>query len=498
MSDLKYTLGLDAGGFAAAASRAVSMLGSMELAVQGINRAASALASSFNEAASMERTATAIGTITKNARVTEQVMSDLKKLSADTPFEMSDLAPAARALLGAGTAAGTVADQLKMLGDIASAADTDIGGIVSVFNQVRGKGKLLTDDFIQLAERGVAGLREEIAKFKGISVDSVADSLSKGLVSAKDLEAVFGRMTGAGGIAFQAMERQAQTFTGKLSTLSDAWTGLQIAFAEPINDALKPVIDDMTRLTETLAPAFGIIGEEVGGLVEAAHNFILEVGQGGSVVAALGSAFGDLFATLGDFAGIPLGALKEGMPEIGAAFMLAVAPVGDWLAAKLTQAAYAFGAVMQEMMADAASVMADVGNNMMNDVMKGIPDVTGIMGMGADLLFPRKEVAPTDFNAKAAATGQDAQSIKLDAQLGKSLDLFAEGMDEIIRSMGTRLDAFLGNAPARVDTASFIDRLAAAAGTPAAATTAGSVSNNDAVLNKLDSIFGELQRINTQ
>ena len=515
MADLSYTLGLDSAGFMSSAGRAISLMGSMELAMQGMERAARALGSSFNEAASMERTATAIGTITKSAQVTEQVMSDLRDLAKDTPFEMTELAPAARALLGAGTAAGTVSDQLRMLGDVAAGADTDLGGLVSVFNQVRGKGKLTAEEFQQFAERGVAGLREEIAKFKGISVENVADALTRGLVSAKDLEGVFQRMTSSGGIAFQAMERQAQTFTGKLSTLSDAWTELQVAFAAPINDALKPIIEDATKLAETLTPAFEIVGTQIAEVITSSHEFINSLQQGTPLVEALGQSFADLFATLGDFAMIPLGALKDGMPEIGAAFLLALQPVGDWLSARLIQAAYSFGGVMLEMAQDAMQVMSGLGNNALNDLMKSMPDITGMMDLGADWMFPRTDNASLQdtLSQKADAAGQKASDISMEARLNDSLSLFAEGMSQIMDGLATRFDSFLSGgsetstaAIAEAVSASFLDRLAAAAATPTMLTVPASTPANapagslqsEAALNRLDAILGELNRLRTE
>lgn len=109
-ADLQYTLGLDSRGFVDAASKVIGMLGSLDLALNLLGKAASAAMSAFNEAAAFEKIEVAIGTITKSAEKTAGVMKDLKKLAAQTPFELSDLAPAARSLLGAGTAAGKVAD----------------------------------------------------------------------------------------------------------------------------------------------------------------------------------------------------------------------------------------------------------------------------------------------------------------------------------------------------------------------------------------------------
>lgn len=499
MADLSYTLGLDSAGFMSSAGRAISLMGSMELAMQGMERAARALGSSFNEAASMERTATAIGTITKSAQVTEQVMSDLRDLAKDTPFEMTELAPAARALLGAGTAAGTVSDQLRMLGDVAAGADTDLGGLVSVFNQVRGKGKLTAEEFQQFAERGVAGLREEIAKFKGISVENVADALTRGLVSAKDLEGVFQRMTSSGGIAFQAMERQAQTFTGKLSTLSDAWTELQVAFAAPINDALKPVVDDITSLAEAMTPAFEVLGNEAAALVTATREFVLQLGEGPGLVDNLVSSFGQLADSVAELVSIPFGAMMDAMPDLMSAVAQAAGPMAEYFSLKLDVVADRFGSRLQSKTAE---------------LLRGLDEVMPDFG----LLSAMSSVfdAQAMKNATAAMHTEDTmKAIDLNSGLQGAEDSLNSAMQALLDGMVARYDSFMsghGASSASVDaiaeavSASFLDRLAAAAATPTMLTVPASTPANapagslqsEAALNRLDAILGELNRLRTE
>lgn len=516
MADLSYTLGLDAGGFLGMGSRVISVMGSMELAVQGIQRAASAMASAFSAAADMEQVTTAIGTITKSATTTAQIMAELKADAASTPFELSDLAPAARALLGAGTQAGGLSKQLRMLGDISSGAGTDLQGLVSVFNQVRGKGKLSAEEFQQFAERGVAGLREEIAKFKGISLDSVGDSLSAGAVSAKDLETVFQRMTGSGGIFFQAMERQSETFTGKLSTLGDAWTGLQIAFAAPINDALKPIIEDAGKLMETLTPAFEAIGQQVATSLGSLRDFVLQLESGSGVVEAMVSSFGDLGAMLLEFVSIPIGAILDALPELGAGLLLIFGPATEWLGLKLEAAAYTFGVTMQRVLADAMEQLQSLGRNLTNDLLKSHPLIAmhPVLSAVVDTVSPKTE-APPSFSDRAKAANEKASGVDTSAMMEKSFSLISEAMGEILEGMTGRLAAFQSGTPySATDGAdigqtiadSFIERLADAAGAQtergnvnnANTATSAAATDSSAAINKLESILNELQRINTQ
>ena len=524
-SDLSYTLGLDGSAFAGAAQRALSIMGSMELAMQLVSRAGANLGSSFEKASAMEKTSVAIQTITKSASRTVAVMRELKLLSSATPFEMSDLAPAARMLIGAGTATSAVSKQLRILGDVASGANTDLGGLVSVFNQVRGKGKLSAEEFQQFAERGVAGLREEIAKFKGISLEGVSDSLSRGAVSAADLERIFQSMTSKGGIFFKAMEAQSQTFEGKLSTLSDAWTNLQVAFAAPINDALKPVIDDIAGLTDMLAPAFGVVGSQIGSVVTAAREFLLQINAGHSGVEALAGAFGDLFSQIGTFAALPFRAMGESLPGLGSAFMDVMGSAVDYMLLKMETGAHKFLAMLLSGMADVAAALPPwLGGGGVSDALsKQAASQTASAGLSAT----------GATNAGAALSGDTASA---GDAIGNSLQALQQGFSEMFNGAMAEFKTaptpsptydrrYAGQEPAgstmagvtpavtapdlsgQADVAgaaiaqSFIDRLSSASVTiPIAAAPAPTQTTNagdSVVANLLGQLLSEMQRLNS-
>jgi hypothetical protein len=351
--DLTYSIGLDTKSFASGIAAGIRGLGHVGLAIEGLKKIGAGFSSPIMKAAQFEKTTTAIQTLTKNASVTAKVMKDLTKLGAETPFEMSDLAPAARALIGAGTAASDVVKELRMLGDVASGADTDLGGLVAVFNQVRGKGRLMGGEFIQFAERGVAGLDKAIAKLEGIALNKVSDQIEKGKVSAEDLTEVFRRMTSVGGTFFNAMVNQSQTFLGKLSTMRDAWDMLLVKFATPIMDALKPFLDDAAKGFDNMQTMAAFIGTQMGKVVVRAREFVKEIGQGGGALQALKTAFGDLFRGLGDIAMIPIGAMAAGLPGIADALMSVMTPTFRWLGIQMDIIGLRLGRAMSFAMVDA-------------------------------------------------------------------------------------------------------------------------------------------------
>lgn len=258
-------MGLDPSNFIRGANRAENAMGGMEKRMNMVKSVATKLTGVFAAlgagagalkalqiAADFEKTEVGINTMLKNLQATRGLLNELVKLSAQTPLELPELTGAARTMLGGGFKLGTLVTDLKMLGDVSSGAQTDIGGLAIILNQVRGKGKLYAEELQQLAERGVAGLREELAKVRGTSVEQLFDDMQKGEVVLDDLMAAFRNMTSEGGMFFNAMQLQSRTTYGLISTLKDNISEMVRIFSQPINDGpLKSVLDGaITKVDE--------------------------------------------------------------------------------------------------------------------------------------------------------------------------------------------------------------------------------------------------------
>jgi tape measure domain-containing protein len=327
MSDLNYTLGLDGRSFGEGVRGALAGLANLGLSIDAVKKVASGLTLGVRLAADFETTSTAINTVLKDMQLTKAVLEDLASFAATTPFEMPGIAATARQLLGAGTQVGDLKEELRVLGDLAAGAGGDMAQLALVLNQVRGAGKLMTQDFYQLTNAGVVGLRDELAKLKGIGIDEVAEAMSRGEISADDLWKVLRGMTAEGGKFFNAMVAQSTTWNGLMSTIRDNAGGLMRTLGQPVMEALKPtlqeVIDGLGRATrfasifsETLklAAVDGRAGEFLGvavqyGLKKAAVSFIEFAIEGfknlGDVAyEALYNGFGSAWnATLGKITG---------------------------------------------------------------------------------------------------------------------------------------------------------------------------------------------------
>lgn len=219
--------------------------------------------SGMSAAAQLEQDLMSFEVMLGSAAEAKRLMDDITQFAIVTPFEMKDIVPAARILATFGERGEELMDTLKYLGDAASATGTKFSLLTIIFNQIRGVGHLITQDFRQLATRGILSL-QDIADYYGVSINKASQMISDGAVKFEDVRAIFAKMSSEGGRFANMMARQAKTLNGLLSTVSDAIniTIRQIAegllpLAKKIAGAIIPATDavrDFVKATGTLIP----------------------------------------------------------------------------------------------------------------------------------------------------------------------------------------------------------------------------------------------------
>lgn len=185
----------------------------------------SAATSAFGELTALQNTRQSFEVLTGSAQKASAVMADLSKYAMQTPFEFNQIASATKTLLGFGSTAEGVGRQIRQLGDIAGATGGDINAIAIVFGQVQAQGKMMTQDFYQLINQGVA-LGDVLAKKLGVPASQLKDELEKGHVTFKIFSAAVDEATSATGKFYRGADKLSQTLTGRLSTLKDNFTAL--------------------------------------------------------------------------------------------------------------------------------------------------------------------------------------------------------------------------------------------------------------------------------
>lgn len=244
-------IGLMAGAAAAAAAPLI-----------GVASAAGILKKSLSEAASFEQTRVAFETLIGDATKARAVLEDLTAFSASTPFQFDGIAQAARLLIASGAAGDDLIGTLKAIGDVAAGSQKPIEQIAAAYAKAFNTGKVSGEVLNQLAEAGIP-IWTALERATGRNRDELVEMASDGVLGLETLQGAFQSLTASGGLFNNSMQAQSRTTIGLISTLKDNVTILFRELGTPINDALKPVLEDAIGLVQRLKPQITAIGESV-------------------------------------------------------------------------------------------------------------------------------------------------------------------------------------------------------------------------------------------
>ena len=232
--------------------------------------------------ATIEQYQTSFEVMTGSAEKAAEVVDRLKKLGAETPFEMPQLAEVTQLLMNYGFTADEAIDRMQMLGDISQGSADKMQRIATAYGQMSSAGKVQLEDVKQMIEAGFNPL-QEISESTGESMESLYDRISNGTLAVDEITASMQRATSEGGKYYQSMEKQSQTITGMISTLKDNAQQLLGEVVQPITESfgarlLPAAIDAIDQLT-TAFQQNGVDGLiAVGGQI--ITNILLGIAQG--------------------------------------------------------------------------------------------------------------------------------------------------------------------------------------------------------------------------
>lgn len=179
--------------------------------------------------ASYEQAAVGLEVLLGSAEAAKQRIADLNKFAASTPFELPGILQASKQLEMANVPAEEHQKVLKMTGDMASAAGVDISELGVWVSRAYANiqaGKPFGEAAARMAELGVLSV-DARAKLEQMSEEGASSAEIW-----KEFESSMGRFNGM-------MEKQSQTFSGLMSTMSDGITqGLRV-FGEPLFQMVK-------------------------------------------------------------------------------------------------------------------------------------------------------------------------------------------------------------------------------------------------------------------
>lgn len=172
-----------------------------------------------------QQTEMAFRTMLQSEEKANDLMKQMIRTAAITPFGVEDVTEGAKQLLAFNVAAEDVNKTLIGLGDVAAGMGLNLKDLVMLYGTTIAKGKMDTMDLYQFLNRGIP-IADEIAKVMGLDVTNAIKEVQKQIKEGKVTSEIFIQaiqsMTAEGSKFGGLMEAQSKTITGQISNIEDA------------------------------------------------------------------------------------------------------------------------------------------------------------------------------------------------------------------------------------------------------------------------------------
>lgn len=291
-----------AGGLKKGLSVAATAIGAVSAAL------GAGVAAGVKYNAAIEQYQTSFEVMTGSAEKAVEVVDRLKKLGAETPFELPDLAETTQLLMNYGFTADEAIDRMQMLGDISQGSADKMQRVATAYGQMSSAGKVQLEDVKQMIEAGFNPL-QEISESTGESMQSLYDRISDGTLAVDEITASMQRATSEGGKYFQSMEKQSQTINGLISTLKDNAQQLLGEVIQPLSEGFR---------SDVLPAAINSINELTTAFQERGSQGLIEVGGGivADIILGIARAAPNIITTSVQILGSIITSLKSNLPQI--------------------------------------------------------------------------------------------------------------------------------------------------------------------------------------
>ena len=249
----------------ASAGEGFGKLGSVMMAVAGatqipltigaiVNAMKDAIVNAYSLAAALEQSMMAFTSMLGSTEKATAMLNNLRAFADKTPFQFMELQGAAKRMMAYGFAARDVLPMLTAVGDAASALGGGgemIDRLTRALGQMQAKGKVSGEELRQLAETGIPALKM-LADNAGVTTAEMGKMIEKGLVPAdKAIQTLIAGMKEEfGGL----MAKQAETATGKLSTMKDSLANLSTELGRVSIPTVKRWAEVWTVVFNSLLP----------------------------------------------------------------------------------------------------------------------------------------------------------------------------------------------------------------------------------------------------
>lgn len=302
----------------------------------------------------MARQEIAFTTMLGSASGAKEFLSDMLAFAKTTPFSFPELTASAQKMVAFGIESSKVVDIMRTLGDAtvgSGGSMAELQGLGIVLGQVSAKGRLMGQELLQFAERGIPALTV-LANKSNMSVADFQEKVSKGQVRSEEAitNLIDGLRDGTTGIngttaaydGLMAKVKESNIFSSAFDSFKSGFRTMSAELTESLTPALVAMVNiggDAMGAVKGIAAAFnGMAGPTKSVSIAIAGVLIAGRLLGPVLQRTVGGALTSMGASLSSVAiGTRLAALRVGE------FRLALSGVGGAAQSAKTALMGAFG-----------------------------------------------------------------------------------------------------------------------------------------------------------
>lgn len=233
---------------AAAAARS---FGNSLAALGAVYAATSIVRSSVELGAGMEVLSAQFEALTGGRRSAEELISQMRRLDAETSMTITGISRAGQTMLSFGVAAEDVVPMLRKFGDIVGGDDERLKSLSLAFSQANAAGRLMGQDLLQMVQTGFNPL-QVISQKTGVSMIDLKKAMEDGAISMDLVKMAFESATSAGGLFHERMQKEANTTMGQYRILNSEFQLMKMRAGEELLPVINDTMTGMRKLGESV------------------------------------------------------------------------------------------------------------------------------------------------------------------------------------------------------------------------------------------------------
>lgn len=226
-----------------------------DFAKQASSKLAEVVKSGVDYNATMESYLTNFKVMLGSEEAAATKLSEIRKMAASTPFSLDDLTSGTQTLLQFGIASDDTTGVLQRLGDISLGNAEKLQTLTRAYGKMSSAQKVTLENVNMMIDAGFNPLNQ-ICDATGESMSDLYKRISDGKVSFSELEAAVEAATSQGGQFYNGMLEASQTFSGRMSTLTDNTKALLGALSDSFYSSLSGLLPIANDAVLALTDAF--------------------------------------------------------------------------------------------------------------------------------------------------------------------------------------------------------------------------------------------------